>query len=82
MNEVGPHFDLKFRRNQIASGDLFKTACKKPKVLNPEKKKVINILNKDGQKLICFFRPIKMFIQQISEIGKQRFLSNNKMLKA
>jgi hypothetical protein len=82
MNEVGPHFDLKFRRNQIASGDLFKTACKKPKVLNPEKKKVINLLNKDGQKLIYEYRPIKMFIQQISETGKQKCLYNSKMLKA
>jgi hypothetical protein len=40
LHEIGPHFDLKIRRNQIASADLFRAACKKPKVYNPEKKKV------------------------------------------
>ena len=39
FKEIGPHFDLKFRRHQIASADLYKTACKKPKITNMEKKK-------------------------------------------
>jgi ribosome production factor 2 len=38
FSEIGPRFDLTFRRDKIASHELFKTACKKPKVLNPEKK--------------------------------------------
>ena len=39
FKEIGPHFDLKFRRHQIASADLYKIACKKPKITNMEKKK-------------------------------------------
>jgi ribosome production factor 2 len=39
MKEIGPSFDLKMRRNQIASSDLYKLACRKPKVANVEKKK-------------------------------------------
>lgn len=39
LREVGPHFDLKLRRHVIASGDLYKAACRKPKVANVEKKK-------------------------------------------
>jgi len=41
MREIGPRFDLKLRRSQVASIDLYKLACRKPKVLNPEKKRVI-----------------------------------------
>jgi len=40
MKEIGPRFDLKLRRNQVASMDLYKLACRKPKIINPEKKKV------------------------------------------
>ena len=39
MNEIGPHFDLEFRRDKLADHDLFKTACKQPKLENLEKKK-------------------------------------------
>ncbi len=39
FKEIGPRFDLKLRRNQIASNDLYKLACKKPKIANMEKKK-------------------------------------------
>ena len=39
FKEIGPHFDLVMRRNQVASADLYKLACKKPKVANVEKKK-------------------------------------------
>lgn len=41
LKEIGPRFDLTFRRSNPASIDLYKTACRKPKVLNPEKKRVI-----------------------------------------
>lgn len=39
FKEIGPRFDFKMRRAQIASNDLFKLACKKAKVANVEKKK-------------------------------------------
>ena len=39
MKEIGPRFDLSLRRHQIASTDLYKLACKKPKVINTEKKR-------------------------------------------
>ncbi|CDW79488.1 brix domain-containing protein 1 [Stylonychia lemnae] len=40
MKEIGPRFDLKLRRAQVAAIDLYKLACRKPKVLNPDKKRV------------------------------------------
>lgn len=33
LEEIGPHADLVCRRNKLASEDLFKQACKKPKAL-------------------------------------------------
>jgi ribosome production factor 2 len=39
LNEIGPRFEMTFRRDKIASHELFKTACKQPKLENPEKKK-------------------------------------------
>lgn len=39
MNEIGPAFDLTFRRDRIADGEQYKQACKQPKVENPDKKK-------------------------------------------
>lgn len=39
MSEIGPHFDLVFRRENIAPADLYKAACKKPKLVNPDLKK-------------------------------------------
>ena len=38
MNEIGPRFDLKFRRDKIASSDLYKTACRKPRLMTAETK--------------------------------------------
>lgn len=38
FREVGPSFGLRLRRDKIATVELFKEACRKPKVLNPEKK--------------------------------------------
>ena len=31
FNEIGPRFDLSFRRDKIAASDLYKAACKQPK---------------------------------------------------
>jgi len=42
MKEVGPRIDLSVRRQKVGSSDLFKTACKKPKLINTEKKRVRN----------------------------------------
>jgi len=39
INEIGPCFNMTMRRNKIASNDLYKEACKKPKTANVEKKR-------------------------------------------
>lgn len=39
FQEIGPSFHLRLRRDKIATFDLFKEACRKPKVLNVAKKK-------------------------------------------
>lgn len=36
MEEVGPRFDLAWRRDRLATDELFKEACKKPKIRNVE----------------------------------------------
>ncbi|TDH67297.1 hypothetical protein CCR75_000721 [Bremia lactucae] len=45
LDEMGPRFDLEFRRTKFASGDLMKVATKKPKGLVP--KKIKNITRDD-----------------------------------
>lgn len=40
MNETGPRFDLQFRRDKIADSDLYKAACKQPKIQSTEMKKL------------------------------------------
>ena len=39
FNEIGPHFDFTLRREKLSSIDLFKTACKQPKLEKPETKR-------------------------------------------
>lgn len=41
LEEMGPHFDLTLRRNQLASDDMWKVACKQP--ASAKEKKVKNI---------------------------------------
>ena len=39
FREVGPSFKMRLRRNKMAAVDLFKEACKQPKVRNVDKKR-------------------------------------------
>lgn len=39
MKEIGPSLDLKLRRVKLATQDLYKTACKKPKEKSKHKSK-------------------------------------------
>jgi ribosome production factor 2 len=36
LKEVGPRFTLRWRRDRIAADDLYKEACRKPKIRNAE----------------------------------------------
>ena len=36
LNEIGPRFTLTWRRDKLASSDLFKEACKQPKTGSAE----------------------------------------------
>jgi len=48
MKEVGPSFNLNWRRCKIADSDLYKEACKKPKIRNPEMHKARKNTFTDG----------------------------------
>jgi len=39
FREIGPSFGMRLRRDKMAGFDLYKEACKKPKIRNPLKKK-------------------------------------------
>jgi hypothetical protein len=39
FREIGPAFDLSLRRDKMAAMDLFREACRKPKVRNVDKKR-------------------------------------------
>lgn len=51
LEEMGPRFDLEFRRHKFASADLLKAATKKPKGLAPKKIKNISRDELTGDKL-------------------------------
>jgi ribosome production factor 2 len=42
LEEMGPRFDMRMRRNEFASEDLFKRSLKQPKELKPKKTKNID----------------------------------------
>ena len=39
FREVGPSFNMRLRREKMAGHELFKEACKQPKIRNPDKKR-------------------------------------------
>lgn len=51
LEEMGPRFDLEFRRHKFASADLLKAATKKPKGLAPKKIKNVSRDELTGDKL-------------------------------
>ena len=53
MEEVGPRFTLGWRRDKLAADDLYKEACKKPKIRNAEmhKAKKNQYTDSFGQKM-------------------------------
>lgn len=60
FNEIGPHFDLTIRRDKIAATDLWKSACKHPKLMSSETKRLKKNVTTDefGQQIG------KVFLQQ------------------
>ena len=60
FREVGPSFSLKLRRDKMAGADLFKEACKKPKVRNVEKKRA----DKNKFTTVLGEKKGKVFVQQ------------------
>ncbi|KAK0181293.1 hypothetical protein PV327_003586 [Microctonus hyperodae] len=63
LEEIGPRMDFVIRRTKLASDDLFKQSCKKPKELKVKKKKNIAV---DG--LGTTFGKIHMGVQKINTI--------------
>nr|CCA17901.1 conserved hypothetical protein [Albugo laibachii Nc14] len=51
LNEMGPRFDIGFRRSKFASADLMRAATKKPKELAPKKLKNVSRDDLTGDKL-------------------------------
>ncbi|ETV97808.1 hypothetical protein H310_09157 [Aphanomyces invadans] len=51
LDEMGPRFDLSFRRHKFGSADMMKVACKKPKELAPKKVKNVSRDELTGDKI-------------------------------
>lgn len=52
FNELGPHFDMTLRRDNIASIEAFKTACKQPKMTAENKRLKKNLFtNEFGEQM-------------------------------
>lgn len=71
FHEIGPSFNMRVRREKMASQDLFKEACRKPKITNMEKKKS----NKNKYTNILGETKAKVFVQQqdLDTLATRRF---------
>jgi len=71
FREVGPSFHMVMRRNKMATSELFKEACKKPKVHNVEKKKA----DKNKYTNVLGETKGKVFVQQqdLDTLGLRKF---------
>ncbi|KOC70240.1 Ribosome production factor 2 like protein [Habropoda laboriosa] len=67
LEEIGPRVDLTCRRTKLASNDLFKLACKKPKELKIKKKK-----NMSKNKLGTTFGRIHVGAQNLNSIQTRK----------
>ncbi|XP_071869095.1 ribosome production factor 2-like protein Non3 isoform X1 [Bombus fervidus] len=67
LEEIGPRADLICRRTKLASEDLFKQACKKPKELKVKKKKNISV-----DKLGITFGRVHVGAQNINSIQTRK----------
>ena len=67
LEEIGPRADLICRRTKLASADLFKQACKKPKELKVKKKKNISV-----SKLGTTFGRVHVGAQNINSIQTRK----------
>jgi len=85
LKEVGPSLDLKVRRIKLGSSELYKLACKQPKVLRPHKVKNIetNVLGeKRGRVHVgrqdvnnMALKPYKRILQKkrkVNEVNEQK----------
>lgn len=59
FREIGPSFEMRIRREKMASTDLFKEACQQPKIANKEKKRA----NKNKFTNVLGETKAKVFIQ-------------------
>lgn len=60
FREIGPSFKMAMRRDKMASNELFKEACRKPLVRNPDKKKA----DKNKFTNVLGEKKGKVFVQQ------------------
>jgi len=60
FREIGPSFNMRLRREKMASMDLYKEACRAPKITNQDKKKG----NKNKYTNVFGETKAKVFIQQ------------------
>lgn len=75
LNEIGPSVDFKVRRTQLASDDLFKQSCRKPKSLKAKTKK-----NVSKDELGSTFGRIHMGAQNINSIQTRKLKGLKKTL--
>ncbi|MES1918401.1 rRNA-binding ribosome biosynthesis protein rpf2 [Bonamia ostreae] len=78
LEEIGPSFELKLKRNYIASEKLLSTSLKKPKKMVNEPKKVKNVKTDNfGSKI----GKVHVDKQDIRKINKRKFKGYKKNRK-